>query len=86
MAPNSNPTIVMLQAEAGFISKHNAIPSRCPCVPLIELLAAQMHVVSRKKVKKQWMSYEHSTVLQMASNNTRSQEMMRNGLNLCYDS
>ncbi|GFY30622.1 hypothetical protein TNCV_3117841 [Trichonephila clavipes] len=27
---NSNPTIVMLQAEAGFVSKHNVVPFRCP--------------------------------------------------------
>ncbi|GFW32530.1 hypothetical protein TNCV_676881 [Trichonephila clavipes] len=29
---NSNPTIVKLQAEAGFISKHNVVPFRCPCL------------------------------------------------------
>ncbi|GFX41217.1 hypothetical protein TNCV_2219151 [Trichonephila clavipes] len=30
MSPNSNPIIVMLQAEAGFVSKHNDIQFRCP--------------------------------------------------------
>ncbi|GFV24872.1 hypothetical protein TNCV_883401 [Trichonephila clavipes] len=31
VSPNSNPTIVMLQAEVGFVSKHNVVPFRCPC-------------------------------------------------------
>ncbi|GFU64706.1 hypothetical protein TNCV_876291 [Trichonephila clavipes] len=31
VSPKSNPTIVMLQAEAEFISKHNAVPFSCPC-------------------------------------------------------
>ncbi|GFV67494.1 hypothetical protein TNCV_4621751 [Trichonephila clavipes] len=29
--PNSNPTIVMLQAEARFVSKHNDVPFHCSC-------------------------------------------------------
>ncbi|GFX97647.1 hypothetical protein TNCV_2842071 [Trichonephila clavipes] len=40
VSPNSNPTIVMLQTEAGFISKHNIIPFRCSCPPFITPLAA----------------------------------------------
>ncbi|GFW13548.1 hypothetical protein TNCV_1210141 [Trichonephila clavipes] len=46
VSPNSNPTIVMLQAEAGFISKCNATPFCCPCLPFIAPLAAQTPVVS----------------------------------------
>ncbi|GFV63679.1 hypothetical protein TNCV_1962251 [Trichonephila clavipes] len=30
---NSNPTIVMSQAEAGFVNRHNVVPFRCPCPP-----------------------------------------------------
>ncbi|GFY11936.1 hypothetical protein TNCV_4974361 [Trichonephila clavipes] len=32
---NSNPTILMLQAETGFVCKHNVVLFRCPCLPLI---------------------------------------------------
>ncbi|GFX12763.1 hypothetical protein TNCV_3437371 [Trichonephila clavipes] len=35
VSANSHSTIVMLQAEAGSISKHNVIPFRCPCPPFI---------------------------------------------------
>ncbi|GFV61801.1 hypothetical protein TNCV_2517331 [Trichonephila clavipes] len=35
VTPNSNPTIVMLQAKAGFVSKHNIGPFRCPCLSFI---------------------------------------------------
>ncbi|GFS49697.1 hypothetical protein TNCV_4344111 [Trichonephila clavipes] len=29
--PNSNPTIVMLQVEVGFVSEHNVAPFCCQC-------------------------------------------------------
>ncbi|GFU87199.1 hypothetical protein TNCV_1059111 [Trichonephila clavipes] len=45
-SPNSNPTIVMLQAESGFIGKLNVVPFRCPCPPFIVPLAVQTPVVS----------------------------------------
>ncbi|GFT22359.1 hypothetical protein TNCV_3273441 [Trichonephila clavipes] len=35
MSPNSKPTIVMLQAKAGFVSKYNVFPFGCPCPPFI---------------------------------------------------
>ncbi|GFW86149.1 hypothetical protein TNCV_1969571 [Trichonephila clavipes] len=59
-----NPTIVMLQAEAGFVSKHNAIPFRFSCPPLIELLVAQTLVVSTRGFTMQWTPCEHSIFLQ----------------------
>ncbi|GFV30344.1 uncharacterized protein TNCV_98191 [Trichonephila clavipes] len=46
VSPNSNPTIVMLQAETGLVSKHNVILSRCPCPPFIAPMVAQMPMVS----------------------------------------
>ncbi|GFS93999.1 hypothetical protein TNCV_4480491 [Trichonephila clavipes] len=46
VSPNSNPTIVMLQADAGFVSKHNVVPFRCLYPPFIAPLAAQTSVVS----------------------------------------
>ncbi|GFV90071.1 hypothetical protein TNCV_4377871 [Trichonephila clavipes] len=46
VSPNTNLTIVILQAEGGFISKHNAVPICCPCPPLIATLVAQKSVVS----------------------------------------
>ncbi|GFS72587.1 hypothetical protein TNCV_4135891 [Trichonephila clavipes] len=41
MSPNSNPTILMFQAEAGFVSKHNVAPFHCPCSPFIIPMTAQ---------------------------------------------
>ncbi|GFU97162.1 hypothetical protein TNCV_3180041 [Trichonephila clavipes] len=46
VSPNSNPTIVMLQAEAGSISKHNVVPFRCLFPSFIAPLVEQMPVVS----------------------------------------
>ncbi|GFT56790.1 hypothetical protein TNCV_1268841 [Trichonephila clavipes] len=46
VSPNSNSTIVMLLAEARFFSKHNVVPFRYPCSPLITPLVAQMPAVS----------------------------------------
>ncbi|GFV16531.1 hypothetical protein TNCV_2468581 [Trichonephila clavipes] len=40
VSPNSIPTIVMLQAESEFVSKHNVAPFRCPCSPFMASLAA----------------------------------------------
>ncbi|GFX46361.1 hypothetical protein TNCV_238231 [Trichonephila clavipes] len=48
---NSNPTILMLQAEAGFISKHN-IPFRCSCSSFITPLVVQTPVVSCQGLNK----------------------------------
>ncbi|GFY04973.1 uncharacterized protein TNCV_561051 [Trichonephila clavipes] len=45
-SPNSNPTIVMLQAEVGFVSKHNIVPFRYPSSPFIAPLTAQTPMVS----------------------------------------
>ncbi|GFU27381.1 hypothetical protein TNCV_3906221 [Trichonephila clavipes] len=47
VSPNLNLTNVMLQAKAGFVSKHNNVPFRCPCPLFIVPLAAQTPVVSR---------------------------------------
>ncbi|GFT10380.1 HTH_Tnp_Tc3_2 domain-containing protein [Trichonephila clavipes] len=41
VSPNSNLNTVMLQAEAVFVSKQNAVPFRCPCPPFISPLAVQ---------------------------------------------
>ncbi|GFW58511.1 uncharacterized protein TNCV_718121 [Trichonephila clavipes] len=43
---NSIPTIVMLQTEAGFISKYNVVSFHCSCPPAISPLEKQTHVVS----------------------------------------
>ncbi|GFU10398.1 hypothetical protein TNCV_3514751 [Trichonephila clavipes] len=40
-SPNSNPTTMMLQAETGFVSKHNIAPFRCPCPTFIAPMAAK---------------------------------------------
>ncbi|GFT24184.1 hypothetical protein TNCV_2064251 [Trichonephila clavipes] len=45
-SPNLNLTILMLEAEAGFVSKHNAVLLRCSCLPFIAPMTAQMPVVS----------------------------------------
>ncbi|GFT25801.1 uncharacterized protein TNCV_1517741 [Trichonephila clavipes] len=45
VSPNSNPIIVMLQSEAGFVSKHDVIPFRYPCPPFIASVATQTPVV-----------------------------------------
>ncbi|GFY14192.1 hypothetical protein TNCV_3613811 [Trichonephila clavipes] len=42
---NSNTTIVVIQAVAGFVSKHNVIPFRSPCPLFIAPLMAQTPVV-----------------------------------------
>ncbi|GFX40285.1 hypothetical protein TNCV_4319181 [Trichonephila clavipes] len=55
VAPNSNPTILMLQTEAGFISQHNVVPLSSPCPPFIALLAAKTPVVSSQDKTEQWM-------------------------------
>ncbi|GFW16946.1 hypothetical protein TNCV_2760741 [Trichonephila clavipes] len=34
MSPKLNPNITMLQAEAGFVSKHNAVPF-CRSMPTV---------------------------------------------------
>ncbi|GFV23670.1 hypothetical protein TNCV_5108561 [Trichonephila clavipes] len=43
---NSNPTIEMLQAGAGFVSKDNVVPIYYSCPPFIASLATQMPMVS----------------------------------------
>ncbi|GFT35991.1 hypothetical protein TNCV_4343001 [Trichonephila clavipes] len=50
VSPNSNLNIVILQAEAVFVSKHNAVPFCCPCPPLIASLVAQMPAVSSQGI------------------------------------
>ncbi|GFS55898.1 hypothetical protein TNCV_2924731 [Trichonephila clavipes] len=74
MSPNSNTTIVMLQAEAGFVSKHNVVP--------VVHINRSSHHWGRKR-----LLCEHSTILQTASVGTSGHRMMRNRLNpLCYAS
>ncbi|GFX00339.1 hypothetical protein TNCV_1273331 [Trichonephila clavipes] len=46
VSSNSNLIIVMLLAEAEFVSKHNAIPFRCQSPSFIAPLAVQKPVVS----------------------------------------
>ncbi|GFT18950.1 hypothetical protein TNCV_4725881 [Trichonephila clavipes] len=45
VSPKSNLTIVMLQAEVGFGSKHSVVPFYVPCSPFIASLAEQTPVV-----------------------------------------
>ncbi|GFY24080.1 hypothetical protein TNCV_1011331 [Trichonephila clavipes] len=52
MSLNSNPTIVMLQVEAGSISKHNVFPFRCQWTPFIVPMAKQTPVVSSQETKE----------------------------------
>ncbi|GFW14058.1 hypothetical protein TNCV_3546471 [Trichonephila clavipes] len=54
VSPKSNPKIVMLQEEAGFIRKHNAIPFRCPSPPFITTLAVQTPVFMSQGYTKPW--------------------------------
>ncbi|GFU74405.1 hypothetical protein TNCV_2525741 [Trichonephila clavipes] len=49
--PNSNPTTVVLQAGAGLVSKHNAVPFRCPCLPFISPLVAQTLTIYRCSIR-----------------------------------
>ncbi|GFV59252.1 hypothetical protein TNCV_2339931 [Trichonephila clavipes] len=44
VSSNSNPIIVMLQAGAVLVSKHNVVPFRCPCMLFIPPLARQTPV------------------------------------------
>ncbi|GFY07371.1 hypothetical protein TNCV_5085561 [Trichonephila clavipes] len=48
MSPNSNSTIVMLQPEAGFVSKQNVVPFRGPCPPFIALVVSAPVVSSQE--------------------------------------
>ncbi|GFY20125.1 hypothetical protein TNCV_2148181 [Trichonephila clavipes] len=52
VSPNSNPTIVTLQAEEGFVSKHNVVPFRCPRPSFIAPLVVQTIVVSQSRVNE----------------------------------
>ncbi|GFW63714.1 hypothetical protein TNCV_4940061 [Trichonephila clavipes] len=45
-SPNLNPTIMMLQAKVGFISKHNVVQFHCPFLPFIAPLVTQTPLVS----------------------------------------
>ncbi|GFX35044.1 hypothetical protein TNCV_2329841 [Trichonephila clavipes] len=79
---NSNPTIMMLQAEVGFVSKHNVVSLHCPCPPFIPPLAEKTPVVSSQGYTKQWTPSGHSILPQTASNGKSGHRMMRNRLNL----
>ncbi|GFW72393.1 hypothetical protein TNCV_704301 [Trichonephila clavipes] len=48
VSSNSNPTIVMSQAEVEFVSKHNIVSFRGPCPSFITPLAMQRPVVSNQ--------------------------------------
>ncbi|GFV46981.1 hypothetical protein TNCV_3033781 [Trichonephila clavipes] len=51
---NLSPScLVLLQAEAVFVSKHDAIPFRCPCPPFIAPLAEQTPAVSSQGQRSQ---------------------------------
>ncbi|GFT48092.1 hypothetical protein TNCV_178621 [Trichonephila clavipes] len=85
--PDSNPIVVLLQVEAGFISKHYVDLFRCSCPPLIALLAAQMPVVFQSSFRMQWLPCDIPPYWKKASNGTSGHRMMRNKLNLfCYGS
>ncbi|GFU54222.1 hypothetical protein TNCV_3618781 [Trichonephila clavipes] len=60
VSPNSNASIVMLQAKTGFVIKHNVIQFRCPCPSFIKPLTAQMPVVFSQE---QLMPCGYSTML-----------------------
>ncbi|GFV37756.1 hypothetical protein TNCV_3040141 [Trichonephila clavipes] len=45
VSPNLNPTIVMFEATARFVSKPNVVPFRCPFPPFIVPLVAQAPLV-----------------------------------------
>ncbi|GFT44113.1 hypothetical protein TNCV_2111371 [Trichonephila clavipes] len=49
VSPNSKPTIVVLQAEAVFVSKYSVVPIHCPRPPCIAPLVAQTPVVSSQR-------------------------------------
>ncbi|GFS79575.1 hypothetical protein TNCV_2370681 [Trichonephila clavipes] len=85
--PDSNPIVVLLQVEAGFISKHYVDLFRCSCPPLIALLAAQMPVVSSLVLGCNGCLADIPPYWKKASNGTSGHRMMRNKLNLfCYGS
>ncbi|GFT32882.1 hypothetical protein TNCV_5039161 [Trichonephila clavipes] len=50
VSPNSNPTIKMLPAEAGFVIKHYAVPLHRTCPPFIPPLVEQTPVVSNQRL------------------------------------
>ncbi|GFV97931.1 hypothetical protein TNCV_5069711 [Trichonephila clavipes] len=76
VSPNSNSTIVMMQPEAEFVSKHNADLFCSPWLPFITPLAAQIPVVSSQGQTKQWMPSGHFPLLQMMSNDTTGHQML----------
>ncbi|GFX61027.1 hypothetical protein TNCV_4944931 [Trichonephila clavipes] len=83
----SNTAIVMLQAETGFVSIHNATAFCGSYHPFIASLVAEVTVVSNQGYMKKWTPCRHSTLLQMASNGTSRRRTMRKRLNLyCYES
>ncbi|GFY00908.1 hypothetical protein TNCV_4529271 [Trichonephila clavipes] len=45
VSKNSKLTIETLQAEARFVSKHNVVPFRCPCLPFIAPFLAEAPVI-----------------------------------------
>ncbi|GFT30946.1 hypothetical protein TNCV_1683201 [Trichonephila clavipes] len=81
VSPNLNLTIVMLQTEAGFVSKHNVVRFHCSCPPFFAPLW-------RKRlwfpVKDKQKPCGHSTLLQRTSKGTRRHRMIRNRLHLWY--
>ncbi|GFV96498.1 hypothetical protein TNCV_1999501 [Trichonephila clavipes] len=80
---NSTPTIVMLQAQAEILSKHNVVAFRCLCSPFIATLAVQTLIISSQVLDA--LRTFHSVVT--VSNSTIVHRMIRNRLNLlCYGS
>ncbi|GFW09044.1 endonuclease-reverse transcriptase [Trichonephila clavipes] len=51
---NSNPIIVLLQTEVGFVNKRSVVPFRCQCPPFISPLTAQMRMVSSQCNRLRW--------------------------------
>ncbi|GFS64416.1 hypothetical protein TNCV_3955831 [Trichonephila clavipes] len=68
--PNSNLTIVMLQVEVGFISKHIVVPFRCRCSLFIAPLTAQTFVVSSQGYEIHHY-HAHNPLVIMGSGATR---------------
>ncbi|GFU63919.1 hypothetical protein TNCV_3049721 [Trichonephila clavipes] len=52
VSPNSNPTIALLPAEAGFISKRNFVPFYCSCPRFIAPLVVQTPGVCNQGCKR----------------------------------
>ncbi|GFW79252.1 hypothetical protein TNCV_2476591 [Trichonephila clavipes] len=61
VSPNSNPTILIWQAEVEFACKHNVIPFRCAYPPFIAPLMAQVSVAPSQGLIDALLTFHSAT-------------------------